>query len=129
MYGRFVKPIPLQYPTEFDIESRYQFKEFLVHVPEAIITLLVICTSLLAYSISVEQTSVIWQVLGHLQIVVFLPLMNVPVPAQVNDISKALSKYLRMDIFTYNGESLMTQMAQYIFDFPIQTESMPLHFE
>ena len=97
LYGRYVKSIPLQYPSEFSLKSRFKFTEVLEHVPAAMVTLLILCGSLLAYAISVEQTSIIWQVIGHLQIVVFLPLMNVPVPAQVNDISKTLSGYLRMD--------------------------------
>ena len=49
--------------------------------------------------------------MGHLQLVVFLPMMNVPVPAQVNDISKILSSYMRLDFLTVNGQSVMTQMA------------------
>ena len=129
LYGRYVKSIPLQYPSEFSLKSRFKFTEVLEHVPAAMVTLLILCGSLLAYAISVEQTSIIWQVIGHLQIVVFLPLMNLPVPAQVNDISKTLSGYLRMDFITVNGESLMTQIGQYIFDFPIETDTMPLHFE
>lgn len=78
---------------------------------------------------SIDHASIVWLTLSHLQLVAFLPLMNVPIPAQVNEISKALSMYLRLDLFEVDGKSLTTVVTDYIFDFPPSSEIMPLHHE
>ena len=64
-----------------------------------------------------DHSTVVWLTFGHLQLLAFLPLINVPIPAQVNEISKSLASYLRFDIFTMGNRSLMTDLAEYIFDF------------
>ena len=76
-----------------------------------------------------DRETIIWLTLGHLQLLAFLPLMNVPIPAQVTDFSKLLSSYFRFD-FVYDGShSLMTSFSEYIFDFQAYEGDMPIHFE
>ena len=78
---------------------------------------------------STDHASIVWLTLAHLQLVAFLPLMNVPIPAQVNEISKALMQFMRLDLIEADGQSFMTMLAEYIFDFPASSEVMPIHFQ
>ena len=69
--------------------------------------LLFMCFAFMLFAISAEHTSIVWQVLSNLTLIVFLPLLNLPIPAQVNEISKGLSKFVRFDFIEKNGVSLM----------------------
>lgn len=129
LYGSFVKSVPLQYPESLDAESIIEINQMMEVVPGLVLAFVVFCMVMLMVSSSVDHAQIVWLVLSHLNLVAFLPLMNVPVPAQVNEISKGLAKYLRLDVLETGGRSLMTTMADYIFDFPPSSEVMPLHYE
>ena len=60
-----------------------------------------------------------WLVIGSLQLILLVPLVNVPVPAQVNEISKGLARYVRIDFIELFGrnQTLNDFITQYIFDF------------
>ena len=60
---------------------------------------------------SVEHASIIWLTISHISLVAFLPIINIPIPAQINDISKVLVNYLRMDIFGDDNQSFMSNIA------------------
>lgn len=79
--------------------------------------------ALLAVSAPSNKTAVVWIIVTNMHILVLLPLVNVPVPAQVNEIGKGLSKYLRVDFIELDhlGQSLTASVAQYIFDFPAES--------
>ena len=59
--------------------------------------LLFLSFTLLIYTANTDKTAVVWVILTNLPLLILLPLVNVPVPAQVNEISKGLAQYLRMD--------------------------------
>ena len=93
--------------------------------------LIFLCFSLLVVSSSSDKTAIVWLIVSNLPLLILLPLVNVPIPAQVNEISKGLSKYLRFDFIEFNehGQSLATTIAQFIFDFPAESNIIPLHLE
>ena len=68
--------------------------------------LFLLCFSLMNVAQTTDQTAVVWLVLTNIQLVIFLPLVNVGAPANVNEISMGLAKYFRMDFINYHGQSL-----------------------
>lgn len=104
-------------------------KQVMDYLPPLMFMILCFSGIMLTVLLSIDHASIVWITLGHLQIVTLLPLMNVPIPAQVNEISKALSNYIRLDLFEVDGQSFTTILAESIFDFPPSSEVMPIHFE
>lgn len=57
-------------------------------------------------------------------------MVHVPIPAQVNEISKGLAKYFRVDFIQLSeGRSLTDAISYYIFDFQASEFEVPLHLE
>ena len=123
LYGIYVKSVPLQYPEQFQASHIYELNQAIELTPYIIGMLFFFSFSLLVVSSSSDKTAIVWLIVGNLPLLVFLPLINVPVPAQVNEISKGLAKYLRFDFieFEEHGQSLATTVAQFIFDFPAES--------
>ena len=99
------------------------------YLPFLMLLLLTFSGIILTVLWSVDHASIVWLTMAHLQLVAFLPLMNVPIPAQVNEISKALAGFMRLDLIEVDGQSFNTLLAEYIFDFPASSEVIPIHFQ
>ena len=66
LYGRFIKDVPLQYPskmTEFEI---FRLRTAFEFAPYVIIATLVICYSLLTVAQSTDQAAVVWLILSNI---------------------------------------------------------------
>ena len=131
LFGVYVKSVPLQYPEQFSTSGIYELNQAIELAPYVIFMLLFLCFILLVVSTTVDKTAVIWVIVTNLPMLILLPIMNVPIPAQINEISKGLAKYLRMDFIqlTGHGQGLTTDVAQFIFDFPAESQQIPLHLE
>ena len=122
LLGQYVKVVPLQYPEQFSAAYIYELNQAIELTPYVMFMLFFLCFALLTVSSSSDKTAIVWLIVSNLPLLILLPLVNVPVPAQVNEISKGLARYLRVDFidFNENGQSLTTAIAQYIFDFPAE---------
>jgi len=77
LYGRYVKAVPLQYPEQFTTSDIARLASAIKIAPFAIFTLIFICFSLLSVAESTDQTAIVWLILGNLQLMIFLPLVNI----------------------------------------------------
>lgn len=81
LYGRYVKPVPLQYPEQFEIEYIEQLGEAIEIASYAMFTLIFLCFAVLLATDSTDSTAIVWLILSNLQLMIYLPLVNLPRPA------------------------------------------------
>lgn len=81
LYGRYTKSIPLQYPKNLGLTDMFNIELAIEIVPYAMILIFVISAALLVLSGTTDKTALVWLILSNLQLITFLPLVHVPIPA------------------------------------------------
>ena len=66
LYGRYEKPVPLQYPDSFGLSLIFNLTLAIEIVPYCIALLFTICFTILALSSSADKTTLVWLVFGSL---------------------------------------------------------------